>query len=74
MKKKIQDWSKYWIEQTDLDYLLKLQDDMHMAYDEIRKIIDRRLMSEEMLVIQESLDDRIEELTKLKESDQKIAA
>lgn len=74
MKKKQPDWRNYWKDTDDLNLLLKARTNITETYSEIRNNIGRMLMSEEMLEIQESLEQRIEELKKEKKNKQKIAA
>ena len=62
MKKKQPDWLTYWDANDDLDYLLHAQDNIDEVYNEIRSSLGRALMSEEMLELQESLEERIEVL------------
>ena len=64
MKNKQPDWLNYWNSNDDLDYLLHAQDNIDEVYNEIRSSIGRALMSEEMLELQESLEERIEVLEK----------
>jgi len=73
MKKNSPHWLTYWDAETDLKYLLKARDNIHNVYSEIRSSIGRVLMSEEMLEIQESLEQRIDELSK-HTSKHKVAA
>jgi len=68
MKKKAPNWLTYWDQYTDLDQLLKFRDNISSVYDNIRATIGRVLMSEEMLEIQESLEERIEVLKKEKKA------
>lgn len=74
MKKSMPDWTNYWNDSTDLNNLLNAQDNIHEVYNEIRNSLKRVLMSEEMLEIQEALEQRIEELNRLNNSNQKRAA
>ncbi len=74
MKKRSNNWLTYWNDWSDLKGLLKAQDQIDKIYEEIKSSIGRSLMSEEMLEIQESLEQRIQVLTELKKSDQLIAA
>ena len=74
MKNKLPDWPNYWNDSTDLNYLLNVQENIHNVYNDIRNSLGRVLMSEEMLEIQESLELRIEELSKSSKARQKIAA
>jgi hypothetical protein len=65
MRKKQSHWLSYWNATTDLDYLLYAQDNIDKVYTEIRGTLGRSLMSEEMLELQESLDERIDQLKKI---------
>lgn len=64
MKSRQPNWLNYWNKSDDLDYLIKANDDIDNVYSKIKNDIGRILMSEEMIVIQESLEQRIGELQK----------
>jgi hypothetical protein len=71
MKKKRPQWVTYWNNVEDLNYLVNAYQNISHTYSEIKNEIGRTLMSEELLEIQESLEQRIDELQK---KSQKIAA
>ncbi|MBN1154389.1 hypothetical protein JXB12_05650 [candidate division KSB1 bacterium] len=64
MKRKAPNWHSYWDDYSNLNQLLKFRDNISNVYDNIRTTIGRVLMSEEMLEIQESLEERIDFLKK----------
>lgn len=64
MRSKKPDWLNYWNEVEDLNILHNARKNISLTYSEIKNKIGRVLMSEEMLEIQESLEDRIDELSK----------
>ncbi len=64
MKQKQLNWLKYWNNTEDLDYLIHAQENIDEVYAQLREELGRGLMSEEMLELQESLEQRIEELKK----------
>ena len=74
MKKNGIDWLNYWNNQNDLNTLKELRDNIDTVYEDIRQKIGRMLMSEEMLELQESLEERIDKLTEEQKKKDKIAA
>jgi hypothetical protein len=68
--KNLTDWKKQWSESTDLVYLQHSLNRIDKLYEEVRGSIGRVLMSMEMIEIQETLENRIDEL----ESTTKVAA
>ena len=74
MKKNGIDWLNYWNNQNDLNTLKELRDNIDTVYEDIRQKIGRMLMSEEMLELQESLEERIDKLTEDQKKKDKIAA
>jgi len=74
MKKNGIDWLNYWNDQSDLNTLKELRDNIDTVYEDIRQKIGRMLMSEEMLELQESLEERIDKLTEDQKKKDKIAA
>ena len=65
MARKQPNWLTYWNSNNDLDYLLHAQDNIDEIYAKIRNDLGRSLMSEEMIELQESLEQRIEDLKKI---------
>jgi hypothetical protein len=74
MKKNGIDWLNYWNDQDDLNTLKEMRDNIDSVYEDIRQKIGRMLMSEEMLELQESLEERIDKLTEEQKKKDKIAA
>ncbi len=60
--KNLADWKKQWLQSNDLNALERSLDHIDKLYEEIRSSIGRVLMSMEMIEIQETLENRIEQL------------
>ena len=60
--KNLADWKKQWLQSNDLSALERSLNHIDKLYDEIRSSIGRVLMSMEMIEIQETLENRIEQL------------
>ena len=63
--KNLDDWIKIWNSSTDLDALKNDLEHIDQVYEEIRQSLGRVLMSAEMLEIQETIENRIDELAKV---------
>ena len=60
--KNLADWKKQWLQSNDLSALERSLSHIDKLYEEIRGSIGRVLMSMEMIEIQETLENRIEQL------------
>jgi len=60
--KNLADWKKQWLQSNDLNALERSLNHIDKLYDEIRSSLGRVLMSMEMIEIQETLENRIEQL------------
>ena len=60
--KNLADWKKQWLQSNDLNALERSLNHIDKLYDEVRSSIGRVLMSMEMIEIQETLENRIEQL------------
>jgi len=60
--KNLADWKKQWLQSNDLSALQRSLNHIDKLYDEIRNSMGRVLMSMEMIEIQETLENRIEQL------------
>jgi len=71
--KNLADWKKQWLQSNDLSALERSLNHIDKLYDEIRSSIGRVLMSMEMIEIQETLENRIEQLAD-RQNTTKVAA
>ena len=71
--KNLADWKKQWLQSNDLNALERSLDHIDKLYEEIRSSIGRVLMSMEMIEIQETLENRIEQLAE-RQNTTKVAA
>jgi chaperonin cofactor prefoldin len=71
--KNLADWKKQWLQSNDLNALERSLNHIDKLYDEIRTSIGRVLMSMEMIEIQETLENRIEQLA-ARQKTTKVAA
>lgn len=60
--KNFADWKKQLKQSTDLIFLRRSLNHIDKLYDEVRGSLGRVLMSMEMIELQETLENRIEEL------------
>jgi len=60
--KNLTDWKKQWLQSNDLNALKRSLNHIDKLYEEIRSSMGRVLMSMEMIEIQETLENRIEQL------------